>query len=70
MNVKLGIKSRRKMRDFNTDFERHLQDDDFAIAYAEASKTDCRMIQRTIYSRWKRLWRIYYRLMPARFTRI
>ena len=57
-----------KTATFYEDLERHLQDDKFALAFADESRLLDKIIGRTKYSRWRRLWRIYYRFMPARFT--
>jgi len=50
------------------DLERELQDDEYALAYAEADRQSEEIIQRELYSKWRILWRLYYRIMPARFT--
>ena len=50
------------------DFERRLQDDEFALAYAEEDRQCCKITQRTVHSKWCRLWKLYYKIMPARIT--
>lgn len=53
---------------FNEDLKRRLQDPEFSRFYLEAKKKSDKIIQRTLHSKWQKLWRVYYRIMPAKFT--
>lgn len=44
-----------------------LQDDEFALLYAEEDRKVCEMCRR-LCSRLKIFWKLYYRFMPAKFT--
>ena len=44
--------------------EESLQDNEYALAWADADRKMCKVIRRCVYSRLRLIWMLLYRVLP------